>query len=61
MFRFTHTNDCLSSSVPGSGLLAGVVAGVSVALLLVCVAAAVGVIYYRRRSSRNGKYHLQTL
>ncbi|XP_077081568.1 uncharacterized protein LOC143735308 [Siphateles boraxobius] len=37
---------------PGPGLPSGAVAGIVVAVLLVCVASAVGVIYYRHRSSR---------
>ncbi|XDV23965.1 hypothetical protein PO909_028291 [Leuciscus waleckii] len=36
----------------------GVICAVTV---LMSVAVAVGVVYYRRRSSTNGKYHLQTL
>ncbi len=53
----------VSLSVPGSGLSSGVVAGIVVGVVLV-VAAAVGVIgvmINRRRSSRNGMYHLQIL
>ncbi|XP_077081560.1 uncharacterized protein LOC143735302 isoform X2 [Siphateles boraxobius] len=42
-----------SDRIPDSGLFAGVAAGVVVAVLLVCVAAAVGVIYYRHLRSRN--------
>ncbi|XDV23946.1 hypothetical protein PO909_028282 [Leuciscus waleckii] len=51
-------------SDPGSGLSSVVIAGIAVAVLLVCVFAAAvvaGVIYYRCRSSRKGKHHLQTL
>ncbi len=50
----------VSLSVPGSGLSSGVVAGIVVGVVLV-VAAAVGVMINRRRSSRNGMYHLQIL
>jgi len=41
----------------------GAVAGIVVAVLLVCVAAVGGVMYYRHRSSRNGKYlsHTDTI
>ncbi|KAG1946349.1 hypothetical protein F2P79_013815 [Pimephales promelas] len=49
-------------TVPGSGLSAGAVAGIVVGLLVFAAAvASAGVIYYRHRSSRQGKYHLQTL
>ncbi|CAM4661054.1 unnamed protein product [Leuciscus chuanchicus] len=41
-----------SVAVTGSGLFAGVVAGVVVAVLLLAAAAGLGVIYCRRRSSR---------
>uniref|UniRef100_A0A8C2CZC4 Immunoglobulin V-set domain-containing protein n=1 Tax=Cyprinus carpio TaxID=7962 RepID=A0A8C2CZC4_CYPCA len=58
---FIHTNDGLCF-VPDSGLSLGAVAGLSViVLLLVTAAVAVGVIFYHRRNSRNGKYHLLIL
>ncbi|XP_077081467.1 uncharacterized protein LOC143735245 isoform X2 [Siphateles boraxobius] len=41
-------------TVIGSGLSSGAVAGICVPVLLVSVASAVGVIYYRHRSSRKG-------
>ncbi|ROL46197.1 hypothetical protein DPX16_4882 [Anabarilius grahami] len=37
------------------------VAGICVAVVLLVFSAAVGVIYYHRRRSKNGKYHLQIL
>uniref|UniRef100_A0A673LD17 Immunoglobulin domain-containing protein n=1 Tax=Sinocyclocheilus rhinocerous TaxID=307959 RepID=A0A673LD17_9TELE len=46
------------NAVPGSGLSSAAVAGIVVGVLLVA-AAAVGVIYYRDRKSRNGKYYIQ--
>ncbi|XP_067252742.1 uncharacterized protein [Chanodichthys erythropterus] len=49
-------------TVTGSGRSSGFAAGISVAVfLLVCVAAVASVIYRRRRTLRNGKYHLQKL
>ncbi|XDV24133.1 hypothetical protein PO909_028390 [Leuciscus waleckii] len=42
---------------PGSGLSSGAVAGISVAVLLVFVASAVGVIYYHHRSSEKEILH----
>ncbi|XP_058615684.1 uncharacterized protein LOC131529798 isoform X2 [Onychostoma macrolepis] len=51
-----------SVSVTDSGLSPGTVAGIYVAVavaVVLLVAAAVGVMIYRRRSSRKGKYHLQ--
>ncbi|XDV24066.1 hypothetical protein PO909_028345 [Leuciscus waleckii] len=64
--RFTHTNDCLCFSVPGSVLMPVSVGVISAVALLMSVAVAVavavvGVVYYRRRRSTNGKYHLQIL
>ncbi|XP_039538725.1 uncharacterized protein LOC120486633 isoform X2 [Pimephales promelas] len=47
------TIDLSVTAVPGSGLSTAVVAAVSFAVLLVCVVSAVGVMYLRRRSSRN--------
>ncbi|XP_056109160.1 uncharacterized protein LOC130086981 [Rhinichthys klamathensis goyatoka] len=48
--------------IPGSGPSSAVVAGIAVAVLLVCVASAVGVMMYlRHRSTRKGKHHLQIL
>ncbi|XP_056109162.1 uncharacterized protein LOC130086985 [Rhinichthys klamathensis goyatoka] len=44
-------------TVPGSGPSSAVVAGVTVAVLLVCVASAVGVMYLRHRSSRKERLH----
>uniref|UniRef100_A0A671SCS7 Uncharacterized protein n=1 Tax=Sinocyclocheilus anshuiensis TaxID=1608454 RepID=A0A671SCS7_9TELE len=49
------------SFIPDSGLSPGAVAGLSVIVLLVAAAVAVGVIFYRRRSSRNDKYCLLIL
>ncbi|KAK9967212.1 hypothetical protein ABG768_001620 [Culter alburnus] len=43
-------------TVIGSGRSSGFAAGISVAVLLVCVAAVAAVIYRRRRNFRNGKH-----
>ncbi len=51
----------VSLSVPGSGLSSGVIAGIVVVGVVLLVAAAVGVMIYHRKSSRNGMYHLQIL
>ncbi|XP_016340096.1 uncharacterized protein LOC107687330, partial [Sinocyclocheilus anshuiensis] len=51
--------ECERNSVLSLSLVAGICTGVGVVLLL--VAAVLGVIYYRYRNSKMGKYHLQLL
>jgi len=54
----SNNNVCFSSSVPGSGLSPGVVAGICVSVLLlvsVVVGAAVAVIYYRHHGTHAGE------
>ncbi len=48
-------------AVLSSGLIAGICAGVGVGVVLLLAAAVLAVIYYRCRSSKKGKYHLQIL
>ncbi|CAM4661078.1 unnamed protein product [Leuciscus chuanchicus] len=51
----------MSFSVTVTGSSSVGVSGMAVAVLLLAAAAGFGVMYCRRRSSRNGKYHLQIL
>ncbi|KTG40586.1 hypothetical protein cypCar_00028374 [Cyprinus carpio] len=51
----------ISDSVLSSGLVAGICVGAGVGVVLLVAAAVLGVIYYRYKSSKMGKYNLQIL